>query len=96
MKSKWDLGALETDNEQSDAGPLSSRAARLGIVLSFVAICIALVLLLIQLISEPSFEKCSALENQSERNACYDGLREKLFRNPAKGADVPNLRSSND
>ena len=39
--------------------------------------------------SRPSFEKCSALENVTERNACYDGLRKELLKPPAKGADVP-------
>jgi hypothetical protein len=39
--------------------------------------------------SHPSFEKCLALENATERYACYDNLRAELLKPPAKGAEVP-------
>src|SRR5262245_6942647 len=87
--SKWDdPGPLITNDDNSDAPQPSSselREARFGIGVSLLVMCIALVLMMIQLISEPSFEKCSTLENQSERYICYDHLREQLFRNPTKG-----------
>ena len=36
--------------------------------------------------------KCSVLESATERNACYDELRNELSRPPAKGADCCNVR----
>jgi hypothetical protein len=35
-------------------------------------------------LSQPSFQKCSALENVQERNACYDMLRSDLSKPPVK------------
>jgi hypothetical protein len=43
----------------------------------------------VRLIVTPSFEKCSALENVTERNACFDILRNELLKPPAKGPDIP-------
>jgi hypothetical protein len=40
-------------------------------------------------VRSPSFEKCSALENATDRNACFDRLRKELLKPPAKGADIP-------
>jgi hypothetical protein len=31
-----------------------------------------------------SFQKCSALENVTQRNTCYDELRNELLKPPAK------------
>jgi hypothetical protein len=52
-------------------------------------LCIALFIAAIWLVNGPSFEKCSALENATERNACYEGLRNDLSRPPAKGPNIP-------
>jgi hypothetical protein len=47
------------------------------------------------MISRPSFEKCLALENEPERQVCYENLRAELLKPPAKGAEAPSaaLRS---
>jgi hypothetical protein len=34
----------------------------------------------------PSFEKCSAMANVRDRNACYDGLRQQLLKPPLRSA----------
>ena len=89
--SKWDLDKT-TDN---DAGDLSSRespeifADKFGIRTAFLVLCIASFFAAIWFVSRPSFEKCSAIEIVTARNACYDGLRKELLKPPAKGADVP-------
>ena len=60
-----------------------------GIRTALVVFCIAFFIAAIWFLSSPSFEKCSAVENVTDRNACYDGLRKELLKPPAKGADIP-------
>jgi hypothetical protein len=60
-----------------------------GTKIAMVALYAALVIGSIWFVSSPTFEKCSALQNITDRNACYDGLRNELLKPPAKGADVP-------
>jgi hypothetical protein len=89
--SKWDLDKT-TDN---DAGDLSSRkspeafADQFGIRTALLVLCIASFIAAIWFVSRPTFEKCAAIENVTDRNACYDGLRKELLKPPAKGADIP-------
>lgn len=63
-------------------------ADRFGIRAALVVLCIALFIAAMWLVTGPSFEKCSALENLAQRNACYDALRNDLFKPPAKGGDL--------
>jgi hypothetical protein len=58
-------------------------------MITALVLCIALFIAVIWYLSQPSFEKCSALENVQERNACYDTLRSDLSKAPAKGPDIP-------
>jgi hypothetical protein len=96
--SIWPPDIPLTDDKESDAPwPESpeARSDRFGIGFSLLLLCVALAIMVIWLISAPSFEKCSALENQSERNICYEKLRDDLLKSPAKGANAPNLDKSN-
>jgi len=61
----------------------------MGIRIALVAFCIALFIAAVWFLSGPSFEKCSAVANMTDRNACYDELRNDLMKPPAKGADIP-------
>ena len=54
-----------------------------------LVLVIALFVAAMWIANGPSFEKCSALENVTERNACYEKLRDDLSKPPAKGADIP-------
>jgi len=65
-------------------------ADRMGIRIALAALCVASILTAVWFASGPSFEKCSAVSNATDRNACYDDLRRDLSKPPAKGADVPN------
>lgn len=65
-------------------------ADRMGIRIALAALCVASILTAVWFVSGPSFEKCSAVANATDRNACYDDLRRDLSKPPAKGADVPN------
>jgi hypothetical protein len=65
------------------------RVDRFGVKIAVFALAIAFFIAAIWFLSRPSFEKCSALENVQERNACYDTLRSDLSKAPAKGPDIP-------
>jgi hypothetical protein len=89
--SKWDFDKTTDD----DAGDVPWRkspedvADQLATRIALLVLCIAFFIAGIWFVSSPSFEKCSAVENVTDRNACYDGLRKELFNPPAKGADIP-------
>jgi hypothetical protein len=59
------------------------------VITAVFALAIAFFIAVIWYLSQPSFEKCSALENVQERSACYDTLRSDLSKAPAKGPDIP-------
>jgi len=91
QRSEWDFENRIDDDEPDVALPGSPQvlADRFGVRTALLVLCITLFIAAIWVTSRPSFEKCSALENVTERNACYDGLRKELLKPPAKGADVP-------
>jgi hypothetical protein len=64
-------------------------ADRFGINLSLLILCVALLIAAVWLFSSPSFEKCSALDNITQRMACYGELRDNLMKPPAKGGEMP-------
>jgi hypothetical protein len=92
QSSKWDFDATLPDDE-GVVPQMESRddfADRMGIRIALVALCLASMIAAVWFVGGPSFEKCSAIANEADRNACYDGLRKELLKSPAKGADVPN------
>jgi hypothetical protein len=91
QSSKWDFDTTLHDDE-SHVPRSESRedfTDQMGIRIALVALCIASFIAAVWFVSGPSFEKCSAVANVTDRNACYDELRNDLLRPPAKGADVP-------
>ena len=91
QRSEWDFDNT-ADHDANDAPEPKSPEAlvdQFGIRTALLVLCIAAFIAAIWLASSPSFEKCSALENVTERNACYDGLRNDLSKPPAKGPDIP-------
>ena len=83
---------FDIDNDARDAlRPKSPEelADQFGTRIALIVLCIAVFIAAIWFVSDPSFEKCSAVENVTDRNACYEGLRKELLKPPAKGADVP-------
>ena len=91
QSSKWDFDTTLPDDE--GVVPRSESrddfADRMGIRIALVALCVASFIAAVWFVSGPSFEKCSAVANATDRNACYDDLRRDLLKPPAKGADVP-------
>ena len=89
--SKWDFDTT-TDNDARDVlrpKSLEEFADQFGIRSALLVLCIASFIAAMWFVSSPSFEKCSAVENVTDRHACYDGLRKELLKPPAKGADIP-------
>ena len=86
--SDWDH--LETtskeDDESDKVQPKSPQddVDRLGVKISLLTLCVALFLAANWVISAANFQKCSALENVTQRNTCYDELRKELSKLPAK------------
>jgi hypothetical protein len=64
-------------------------AEHFGINLSLLILCVALLIAALGIMSSPSFEKCSAFDNITQRNACYGELRNNLMKPPAKGGEMP-------
>jgi hypothetical protein len=88
---KWDFDTT-TDNDTGDVLRTKSPddlADQRGIRIALLVLCIASFIAAIWFLSNPSFEKCSAVENVTDRNACYEKLRKELLKPPAKGADIP-------
>jgi hypothetical protein len=86
--SDWDR--LETtlkENGGSDILPPKTPeddVDRLGVKISLLVLCVALFLAANWVIRTASFQKCSALENVTQRNTCYDELRNVLLKPPTK------------
>jgi hypothetical protein len=91
MRSEYEFENAVQENEDDAAEPESAEALidRFGIRTALLVLCAALFIAAIWVASRPSFEKCSALENVTERNACFETLRNDLLKPPAKGADIP-------
>jgi len=91
MRSEYDFENAVQEKEDDAAWPQPTEELvyRFGIRPALVALCVALFIAAIWLVSRPSFEKCSALKNATERNACFETLRNDLLKPPAKGAEIP-------
>jgi hypothetical protein len=79
----------ENDHELRERPP-GDLEDRFGIRIALLVLCASFFIAALWLVSSPSFGKCSAIENITKRNACYDGLRQVLLKPPAKGADIPS------
>jgi hypothetical protein len=79
--------SFETPREQNTP---EDAADRFGVRAALLVLCVGFAIAAMWLVTGPSFEKCSALENLVQRNACYDALRNDLFKAPAKGGDLRN------
>jgi hypothetical protein len=90
--SKWDFDTTTDDDSQHALWPKSREefADQFGFRSALLVFCIALFIAAIWFASNPNFEKCSAVENITDRSACYEGLRQELLKPPAKGADIPS------
>ena len=89
---QWNLETKTRDGGEYDVikseNPEDS-TDRFGINLSLLILCVALFIAGLWMINSLSFEKCSALSDATQRNACYGELRNELMKPPAKGGEMP-------
>ena len=83
----------DDENHLPESESPEDLADSFGINISLLILCIALLIAGIWMISGPSFERCSALSDVTQRNACYDELRNELMKPPAKGGKMPTDKS---
>jgi hypothetical protein len=90
-RSELDFENTVADDQRDITLPKSAeeRVDRFGVRTALFVLAVAFFIAAMWLISSPSFEKCSALENVTERNACFDTLKNELLKPPAKGPDIP-------
>src|SRR6516162_10515251 len=87
-RPQWDLDDGIDEAEAPWPDSPEERVERFGLLAAALVLCIAFFIAALWL-RLPSFQKCSALENATERHACYDALRNDLTKPPAKGPDNP-------
>jgi hypothetical protein len=77
--SEWDYldTALKDDDETDVAWPKTPAdfVDQLGFKVAVSVLCVALFLAALWVLLSPSFQKCSAIEDVAQRNACYSELR---------------------
>ena len=81
--SDWDHLETTSEEDEQPKGP-EDDVDRLGVKISLLVLCVALFLAANWAISTANFQTCSALENVTKRNTCYDELRSELLKLPAK------------
>ena len=88
--SGFDIQSPMDDGEPEVVWPGTpeERVDRFGIMTALFVLCVAFFIAALWMRGS-SFQSCSALENATERYACYDKLRDDLSKPPAKGADIP-------
>jgi hypothetical protein len=82
QSSEWEV----EDDKDNVARPKSpeGRVDQFGIRTALVLLCIALFIAAISLLSQPSFQKCIAVQSVTERNACFETLRNEFLKPPTR------------
>jgi hypothetical protein len=87
---EWHPDLIDTHDEYEVTKSNSPEDAldHFGVKLSLLILCVAFFIAAIWVVTGPSFEKCSSLENVTQRNVCYGELRNDLFKPRARGAEI--------
>ena len=85
--SEWDYLALKDEDEADIARPKTPAdfVDRLGFRIAVSVLCVGLFLAVLWVLSGPSFQKYSAIEDAAQRSSCFSELRKELLKPPAKG-----------
>jgi len=91
MQDRKSHSSIELDQHRDGPWPDSAEESidRFGLRTALLLLCLTFFVAAVWFMNMPSFEKCSALANVTERNICYDGLRKELLKPPIKGAAIP-------
>jgi hypothetical protein len=84
--SELDFESRLEEDKDDVARPKSpeERLDQFGIRTALVLLCIAFFMAAMWLVSEPSFQKCIAVQNVTERDACFDSLRNEFLKPPTR------------
>jgi len=82
--SEWDFESEECKDDVARPKSPDDRVDQFGIRTALFVLCVAFFIAAMWLVSRPSFEKCIALENIAERNACFDTLRREFLKPPTR------------
>ena len=90
-RTEWDFDTTIDDDVSDALRPKSPEdlTDQMGVRVALVVLCVASFIAAVWFWGGPSFEKCSAIANVADRNACYEALRKELLKPPAKGAEIP-------
>ena len=80
-RSEWDFHTAENGDDHSVLPETpEDRVDRFGLRTTFFVLCIAFFIAAIWLLTRPTFEKCNAVENVTERHTCFDMLRNEFLK----------------
>jgi hypothetical protein len=80
----WHLASKNESVDTDATTPSGSVADRFGVRLSLLLLFVGLVVAMAQVLSQPSFEKCSAIKDFADRTTCYESLRNEYLKPPIK------------
>ena len=83
LPSDWDFESKVEEDKDHVARP-EERVDRFGIRTALFVLCVAFFIVAMWLVSRPSFERCIALKNIAERNACFHTLRSEFLKLPTR------------
>jgi hypothetical protein len=80
----WHQASKDESLDTDATTPSGFVADMFGVQLSLLLLFIGLVIAMAQVLSQPSFEKCSTIKDFADRTACYESLRNEYLKPPVK------------
>jgi hypothetical protein len=84
QNTQWHHASKDENFDTDATTPSGFLADRFGVRLSLLLLFVGLVMATAQVLSQPSFEKCSAIRPFADRIACYESLRNEYLKPPVK------------
>jgi hypothetical protein len=84
QNTQWHQASKDENFDTDVTTPSAFTADRFGVRLSLLLLFVGLVMAMAQVLSQPSFEKCSAIKGFADRTACYESLRNEYLKPPVK------------
>jgi hypothetical protein len=84
QNTQWHHASKDENFDTDATTPSGFLADRFGVRLSLLLLFVGLVIATAQVLSQPSFEKCSAIRPFADRIACYESLRNEYLKPPVK------------
>jgi len=84
QNTHWHQASKNESVDTDATTPSGFVTDRFGVRLSLLLLLVGLVVAMAQVLSQPSFEKCSAIRGFADRIACYESLRNDYLKPPVK------------